>query len=681
MSGSQRLGLWLVTALVAVVGALVVASGAAAHARLLRSVPGDETRVARLPRVVRVFFDDPVQPASGMRVVDSSGRDRLAGRPRVLGGGRELVIPLRGGGAPGVVSVLWRIVSDDGHLESGVVTFGVGTAPRHALLRASTPLPAGTAMLRALFFGGLLLAVGAAGYVVAQGRRRRSDRRLLGLLAGAHAAAFAGALGLALGGPPGTRFDVAYAVGAAIAAAGLAAALAALRRPALRVAALATALVLLPVPTLAGHALDAGQPRAASVALDLLHVGTASVWTGGVAMLLLDLAEEHARADRLRRFSAVALPSVAVLAGTGAARAYFELDSFAQLWSTGYGRVLLVKSALLLVLVGLGWRNRRRLAARVVAPLAWRRPLGVELVLLASLVVAVALLTSLAPGVTRGGAATRSAETVTTGPLRFPHGDYVVQAQEAGDLAVVLWATPGPRRTRLRVSVVDPAQRGLSGLSLSATAAGRIERLAPCGFGCYAGAVPSARIVALSLAKRGQPAERLAFRVPARAVPAAALVAHADRVYRALRSLTIHERLASGPRDVIHTTFHVVAPDRLVYTIAGGPQAVIVGGRRWDRASPHGRWTRSAQSPLREPQPFWGDGPIRDAHVLVEKGAVLVVSFFAPAIPAWFTVDLDRHTFRTSGLEMTAAAHFMHHRYSGFDAPISVEPPRVAGKR
>jgi copper transport protein len=671
----------LVAGLVAVVGALVVASGAAAHARLLRSVPGDETRVARLPRVVRVFFDDPVQPASGMRVVDSSGGNRLAGRPRVLGGGRELVIPVRGGGRPGVVSVLWRIVSDDGHLESGVVTFGVGTAPRRALLHASSPLPAGTAILRALFFGGLLSGVGAVGYVVAQGRRRRSDRRLPGLLAGAYAAALAGALGLTVGGPPGTRFDVAYTVGAAIAAAGLVTAVAAVRQPALRVVALAAALVLLPVPTLAGHALDAGQPRAASVALDLLHVAAASVWTGGVAMLLLDLVEEHARAERLRRFSAVALPSVAVLAGTGAARAYFELDGLAQLWSTGYGRVLLVKSALLLVLVGLGWRNRRRLAARTFAPLAWRRPLGVELALLASLVVAVALLTSLAPGVTRPAAATPSAATVTTGPLRLPHGDYVVQAQEAGDLAVVLWAAPGSRRTRLRVSVVDPAQRGLSGLSLSATTAGRTERLAPCGFGCYAGGVPSARRIVVRLAKPGRLARRLAFRIPAKAVPAAALVARADRVYRALRSLTIHERLASGPRDVIHTTFHVVAPDRLSYAIAGGPRAVIIGGRRWDRASPHGRWNRSAQSPLREPEPFWGDGPIRDAHVLAETRGVLVVSFFAPSIPAWFTVDLDRRTFRTNRLEMTAAAHFMHHRYSGFDAPTSVEPPRVAGKR
>src|SRR5690349_8090685 len=120
MSGSQRLQLWLVAASVAGAVALVVVSGAAAHARLLRTVPGDGARVARMPRVARVFFDDAVRPASGTRVVDSSGRNRLAGTPRVSGSGRELVIPLRGGGRPGVVSALWRIVSDDGHLESGV---------------------------------------------------------------------------------------------------------------------------------------------------------------------------------------------------------------------------------------------------------------------------------------------------------------------------------------------------------------------------------------------------------------------------------------------------------------------------------------------------------------------------------------------------------------------------------
>jgi copper transport protein len=687
MSGSYRLGLGIVAALAAVVGMLVVVSAAAAHARLLRSVPGDETRVARLPSAVRVFFDDAVQVASGIRVVDSAGRNRLGGSPWVRAGGRELVIPLRGGGRPGEVSALWRIVSDDGHLESGVVTFGVGIAPRRALLHASTPLPAGTAVLRAFFFAGLLLTVGAAGYVVAQGRSRvRRDRRLLGLLTGAYAAAFAGALGLAVGGPAGTRFDLAYQVGAAVAAVGCLAALAAFRYAALRIVALVAALALLPVPTLAGHALDSGQPRGLSVALDLLHVAAASLWTGGVAMLVLDLvgprepAEGFPGIDRLRRFSAVALPSVAVLAGTGFGRAYLELDALAQLWSTGYGRVLLVKSALLLVLVVFGWRNRRRIADRVFARDAWRRPLAAELVLLGSLVAAVAVLTSLAPGVARRAAAVPARTALATGPLRLPQDDYVVQAREARELAVVLWVGPGRRHDRLRVSVLDPAGQGLSGLSLSATAAGRTERMAPCGFGCYAADVPAAGRVALHLARPDSRAERLAFRVPARAVPAAALVSRADRVYRSLRSLTIHERLASGPGDVVHTTFRVVAPDRLAYAIAGGPQAVVIGARRWDRATPDGRWSRSAQSPLREPEPFWGDGQIRNAHVLARSPSVVVVSFFAPAIPAWFTVDVDRRTLRTSRLEMIAAAHFMRHTYTGFDAPTTIEPPRVAKK-
>jgi len=75
---------------------------------------------------------------------------------------------------------------------------------------------------------------------------------------------------------------------------------------------------------------------------------------------------------------------------------------------------------------------------------------------------------------------------------------------------------------------------------------------------------------------------------------------------------------------------------------------------------------------------------MRDARVLATrcnaKGRVVVVSFFAPAVRAWFTLDGDRRTFRTSQLEMTAAAHCMRHRHSGFDAPARVEPSKMAGR-
>jgi hypothetical protein len=46
----------------------------------------------------------------------------------------------------------------------------------------------------------------------------------------------------------------------------------------------------------------------------------------------------------------------------------------------------------------------------------------------------------------------------------------------------------------------------------------------------------------------------------------------------------------------------------------------------------------------------------------------------------WFTLDVDRRTFRPSQLEVIAAAHFMRHRYSGIGAPARVEPSKMAGK-
>jgi hypothetical protein len=52
------------------------------------------------------------------------------------------------------------------------------------------------------------------------------------------------------------------------------------------------------------------------------------------------------------------------------------------------------------------------------------------------------------------------------------------------------------------------------------------------------------------------------------------------------------------------------------------------------------------------------------------------VSFVDPSVPAWYTAAIDKRTYRTLAVEMTAPAHFMRHVYSGFDEPASIEPPR-----
>ena len=67
------------------------------------------------------------------------------------------------------------------------------------------------------------------------------------------------------------------------------------------------------------------------------------------------------------------------------------------------------------------------------------------------------------------------------------------------------------------------------------------------------------------------------------------------------------------------------------------------------------------------------------AHVLgtetVSGHQVWDVSFFDPTTPAWFHARIDKATGHTLLLDMTAVAHFMHHVYGPFDAPIRLLPP------
>jgi copper transport protein len=129
-------------------------------------------------------------------------------------------------------------------------------------------------------------------------------------------------------------------------------------------------------------------------------VVAAAVWIGGLFALAFVAPREGVSPEVVgaaaRRFSNLALASVVVLALTGAVRALGELSAVSQLWTTGYGRAILVKTGLFAVLLGLGSLSRARVAARVerVRSVA----LAEVTILLLGVVVAVALLTSLRPG-------------------------------------------------------------------------------------------------------------------------------------------------------------------------------------------------------------------------------------------------------------------------------------------
>ena len=120
----------------------------------------------------------------------------------------------------------------------------------------------------------------------------------------------------------------------------------------------------------AGHAAAVEPGTAAAIAIDGVHLVGAGLWAGALPALalLLAAASTEAGADArpyavltARRFSRTALAVVLVLALTGIPAAVTQVGSIPALVGTRYGRLLLLKLALLVPIVALAALNRRLL--------------------------------------------------------------------------------------------------------------------------------------------------------------------------------------------------------------------------------------------------------------------------------------------------------------------------------
>jgi copper transport protein len=603
--------------------ALATASGAQAHAIPLRTVPSPGAMLTTAPSDVFVTFDSPVRVGPRNAAVRNDGVDVLGGTPRIASGNR-LVLPLQPGLGTGDYTVRWSVVSDDGHEEEGVIAFAAGSASAPvAVLTTRSSVTWQRVIMRALLLLGVLGAAGAAFYSLSV-LGGVLPRRQAHLLFGCFLLAFAGADALihatSAGGTRFERFMIVAAVAAGIGAA--AAALAPLRAW-LRFVVWGAAAVLFVCPTLAGHAFDADQPAVIAPAADLLHLGGAAVWLGGVASLAV------ARAGTVQRFAQYALPAVVVVALGGAARALTELSSPSQVWTTSYGQALIVKTAIFAALLTLVWLGRRRF-------------LEVQLLLLASVAVTVGVLTDVRPG--RARSALPTAPTALPLPPPPPPAGAFVDARQAGPLAVGFSWLDG----RSSVTVVGPDGNVVRNEPVRLAGAGRAFRVTVAG-------------------------ATLHFQVPAVLRPATDALRRATQAYDAARALTIEERLSSAPGKLQTAVFHERAPDRLAYRIVsstapgvGGHQAVVIGERRWDRAA-GGAWKRSPQGVIRVPNTYWTSAT-QNAYF----AAPGVLTFYDRNAHAWYRLRLDR-AGRPAALTMVAGAHFMHHVYS-FRSP-AISPP------
>ena len=384
---------WALAAACVAAGAVLagpLASRADAHATLVGTAPADDEVVDRVPEQVELRFDEPVEVVDGgIKVIDPSGDRADQGRVETSDDGAVLVVPIDGAGSnEGTYTVAWRVVSEDSHNLSGSFVFHVGVRTGAAELDdgSSTLVDVVGGLGRWAAFAGAFVVVGAAVLALAlsageavDGAFRRRLRRLTaaGAVLGAVGVAAmlvsqaADASGRSLVDAVGLTPDLAldtrtgvltvYRLGVLVVAALLARVPLTARLPALAGAGGAVSLVL---ASLTGHAWTAPN-RALSVPTDVVHLLAAAVWVGGLVALVVTMRVAADRTTLVRRFSNVALVSVAAVGLSGTISGVVQVRYLDALFSTGYGQLLLAKVAGFLLLVALGFVNRQVLLPRI----------------------------------------------------------------------------------------------------------------------------------------------------------------------------------------------------------------------------------------------------------------------------------------------------------------------------
>lgn len=367
---------WLFVALMAM-ALLALPGRALAHAALIATDPADGAVLTQSPSKFSITFSEPVSPLV-LTLVRPDGSQLPLTSFRLNDQTVEIDSPETLKSGTHVLS--WRVVSVDGHPVGGSALFSIGAPSAAPVVGQSVDWTLRTAIwLGKLFlYAGLFLGIGGAFTFawLAENRRRGQSFVTAALLFGLVAAPLSlGLQGLDGLGAPLARFaapevwktalETSFVWTVLIGLIALGLALLSLAGPSGLRKLLASAALLGVGAALAasGHA-SAAEPQWLTRPLVFLHGTAIAFWAGALVPLGLALRREPAEAKAfLRRFSRAILPVVAVLAASGIVLAIIQVQHPAALVHTAYGRLLLLKLALLLFLFTLAAVNRWTLTA------------------------------------------------------------------------------------------------------------------------------------------------------------------------------------------------------------------------------------------------------------------------------------------------------------------------------
>ena len=448
MTGAQAAGgLQIVRALIISmigIGALLApAAPASAHAALVTATPEPGSVVGTAPTEITVTFSEGITPVADRTQVLAPDGKRITGA--VTAAGPTLRIQIRRADQPlGTYLVSYRIISGDSHPVGGAMTFSVGAPsarppdidPGKVHPSVAVAVPA----VKFVGYAGLTLIVGPALLLALLWPRRLARRGPIllvrtGLIG--TAAATLGALWTQAPNSSGAPlWDVSVTELADVLASPYGLVLTA------RLAVLLVVAVVLPPMLhgsgtrvrglallglgaaglttwpLTGHAAES--PLAAAiVAADVVHIAAMAVWLGGLVTLsvfLLRRAHPRVLGVILPAWSRWAALAVVWLVGAGAVQAVVQVGSVGALWSTGYGRLLLGKIAILaavLAVAAFARRFVRRAAVRTAGPATLRRTVGIEVAATVVVLGLSAVLVQVTPA--RSVTAERAAESTEKG--------------------------------------------------------------------------------------------------------------------------------------------------------------------------------------------------------------------------------------------------------------------------
>ncbi|KRC53384.1 MULTISPECIES: copper resistance protein CopC [unclassified Nocardioides] len=369
------------------------AAPAAAHPNAIQSTPEAGSVAPEAPKAISIALSEPaVARGSTFEVTGPGGKAVATGPVTEKANGQILSVVPRTTLASAVYTVRWSALGDDGHVVSGSFRFGVATAdgddpPGAASLTGAGQRPdssaAGDSVIRwtGRWAGILMASVLFAGLLLLHRLRRAGEispageSRLLRLTPTAWLvtvlAAVAGALTSATAGSTGEfdlglltesatgRADLARLAFVAVATAAL---LVVRRRPRVRPwVGLAAAGGVLASYAFSGHVLT--EPSVPYLLAVVVHVLAAGLWLGGLGAVAV--ASRVGGVDvrtSLRRYAAIAIGALVVVVLTGVAAAIREVAHWYFLTWSGYGRVVLAKAALVVVIAVIGlvaWRRSR----------------------------------------------------------------------------------------------------------------------------------------------------------------------------------------------------------------------------------------------------------------------------------------------------------------------------------